>query len=65
MSFIFRGNIMEKTDIYFRVSQLSWERVFLHFEISTNCEVEADFYLERFEKLKTQFTIKMAYETSP
>ncbi len=43
---------MEKTDIYFRVSQLSWERVFLHFEISTNCEVEADFYLERFEKLK-------------
>ena len=43
---------MEKSKTLFEVSKLEWERVFLNFEISTNCEEQAEFYLERYRVFK-------------
>ena len=38
--------------ILFKVSKLSWERVFLEFEITTDYVGDVRFYLERFDRLE-------------
>lgn len=43
---------MDKPKILFEISKLEWERVFLNFEISTNCEEKAEFFFERFSAIK-------------
>lgn len=43
---------MGKSKIIFEVSKLWWERVFLNFEISTNCKEDTRFYLERYTVFK-------------
>ena len=42
---------MIKTEIFFKVCKLKWERIFLLFEIQTNCKTETQFYLERIGKI--------------
>lgn len=53
---------MNESNIIFEVSKLSWERVFLHLEIRTNCMEEVRFHLERFNKDKTYETVPLTYE---
>lgn len=42
---------MSKSEIVFKVSELEWERIFLHIKISTNCTLAAKFQLELVDRI--------------
>lgn len=43
---------MDNSKVLFEITKLSWERVFLNLEISTNCTENVQFFLERFDRLE-------------
>jgi CDP-ribitol ribitolphosphotransferase len=65
---------MEAKEIIFEVSKLSWERVFLNLEITTNYTGEAEFHLESLGRVlrdednkivdvKIKKVVPLSYET--